>query len=123
MAIGVVPLEIVVTLLDLVVFRAHFDCDGALLRSRLVVVDKVDGRRLWKEEWISAYHGGQQGRLISPSLIRARGGRPWLGADSKIADLLSSFNVGVVLEFAEDAFRSSYISIYFRSCLQRVKRV
>lgn len=27
------------------------------------VVDKVDGHRLWKEEWISAYHGGQQGRL------------------------------------------------------------
>ena len=72
MAIGVVPLVIVVALLHLVVVRAqrfhcpaHFDSDGALLRSRLVVVDKVDGQRLWKEEWISAYHGGQQGRLIS----------------------------------------------------------
>ena len=57
MAIGVVSLEIVVALLHLVVARArgfhcpaHFDFDGALLRSRLVVIDKVDGLRLWKEK-------------------------------------------------------------------------
>lgn len=49
MAIGVVSLVIVAALLPPVVAHpARVDSDCALLRSRSVVIDKVDELRLWK---------------------------------------------------------------------------